>query len=153
MYLCPCYFLYPNPIPHYVYALPDSALVCTALAVRTGGEWRVEIRPGKGLMAHIWTNGSQWSYLLIQPHYFTGINMSALTALCSPNPDASQQHANQKGGMRFPDFIALHLWHSCHNEGSLQAKLLTAISVNGSTCFCDPAKNLLFMHVQHISHV
>lgn len=39
--------------------------------VKEGGGERLS--PGKGLMTHVWTNGSQWSYLLIQPHYFTSI--------------------------------------------------------------------------------
>lgn len=61
----------------------------------------LELGPRKGLMTHVWTNGSQWSYLLIQPHYFTSIKYVCPDRSLPPpppSPNASQQHANQKTG-------------------------------------------------------
>lgn len=47
-------------------------------------------------MTHVWTNGSQWSYLLIQPHYFTNIKYVCPDPSLHPNPKASQQRTNQE---------------------------------------------------------
>lgn len=82
---------------------------CSGLHGPGWGEWGwtgVQFGPGKGLMTHVWTNGSQWSYLLIQPHYFTSIKyVCPDRSLLPPSPNASQQHANQRECMRFPDFL------------------------------------------------
>lgn len=111
----------------------------------TWGWAGLKLSPGKGLMTHVWTNGSLWSYLLIQPHYFTSIKYVCpdLSLLHTPSPNASQQPANQKWGMSFPDFCAfpaLLLGHSRHSAASIKEKPLTTISVNGSGLVRDPVE-------------
>lgn len=108
---------------------------------------------GKGLMTHVWANGSQWSYLLIQPHYFTSIKyICSDRSLLPPSPNASQQHANQKGGMRVSDSLCFSSPSSwtvlTHLQQAFRKKLVTATCVNGSNRLCDPLTNLYLMQLQ-----
>lgn len=92
-------------------------------------------------MTHVWTNGSQWNYLLIQPHYFTSIKyVSPDRSLRTPppkkKPNASQQHTSQQGGTAPPDFLRfslLSLTPHFATGATTQEKRVFAISLNGST--------------------
>lgn len=44
-----------------------------------------QLGPGKGLMTRVWTNGSQRSYLLIQPQYFRSIKYVCLDRSLPPS--------------------------------------------------------------------
>lgn len=51
--------------------------------------------PGKGLMTRVWTNGSQWSYLLIQPQYFRGIKYVCLYCALPPSLSLTWKHDSE----------------------------------------------------------
>lgn len=109
---------------------------------------------GKGLMTHVWANGSQWSYLLIQPHYFTSIKYICSDRSLLPPPALTQVNNMliRRGAWEFQTlcaFLALHLgrsWHICSKR--LEKKLVTATCVNGSNRLCDPLTNLYLMQLQ-----
>lgn len=115
-----CHWFTPSP-SLYLHYLKQ----CSGLHGPGWGEWGWvggELGPGKGLMTHVWTNGSQWSYLLIQPHYFTSIKY-----VCPDRsllPPALMQVNNmliRRGAWDFQTFyafLALHLRHSRYTEAS-----------------------------------
>lgn len=106
----------------------------------------LDLSPEKGLMTHVWTNGSLWSYLLIQPHYFTSIkyvcpDLSLFTLL--PTLMQVNRLLIRSGAWGFQTFCVIG--HSWHSEANIKEKLSTAISVNGSSWVHDHVEKLHFM--------
>lgn len=66
------------------------------------GEWGwmgFELGPGKGLMTRVWTNGSQWSCLLIQPQYFRSIKYVCPYHSRPPTPTSTPKVRMQVNNM------------------------------------------------------
>lgn len=86
---CKCF---THPPAFYLHHLKQWSCLCS----RAKEEWGwVGFQPGpgkgpgKGLMTHVWTNGSQWSYLLIQPQYFRSIKYVCLDRSLPPSSSSS----------------------------------------------------------------
>lgn len=73
-----------HPSPCFLSAPPETVIPSLQPAKEEWGWVGFQFRPGKGLMTRVWTNGSQWSYLLIQPQYFRSIKYVCLDRSLPP---------------------------------------------------------------------
>lgn len=78
-----------HPSPCVLSAPPETAIPSLQPAKEEWGWVGFQLRPGKGLMTRVWTNGSQWSYLLIQPQYFRSIKYVCLDRSLPPSSSSS----------------------------------------------------------------